>query len=86
MGRYLVELYLSRSGAGELRGAAARARAAAAHASRGAAAVRYLRSVFVPEDETWFLLYEAQSAGAVERAVALADLPRGRIVSALTQP
>jgi len=84
--RYLVELYLSRSGAGGLDHAAARARAAAEELSREGVPVRCLRSIFVPEDETWFLLYEAASATAVERAVARADLPCDRVLEALTQP
>ena len=86
MARYLVELYLSRTGAGGLDEAAARARAAATELTCEGVPVRYLRSIFVPADETWFLLYEAASAKAVEEAVERADLPCERVLEALTQP
>jgi hypothetical protein len=42
--------------------------------------VRYLRSIFVPEDETCFLVYEAGSADDVRRAATLAGLPADHIV------
>ena len=86
MARYLVELYLSRTGVGGLKDAAAHARAAADELSREGVAVRYLRSIFIPADETWFLLYEAASAKAVEDAVARAALPCERVLEAVTQP
>jgi hypothetical protein len=62
-GPYLIEVApRGRSDAGAL---AERARSAAGE-------TRFLRSVFVPEDDRWFLLYEAGSsvevAAAVERA------------------
>ncbi len=83
MGRYLVELYLSKSGAGDMRSATARARAAAAEVSTAGAHVQCLRSIFVPEDETWFLLYEASSAATVSRAIARGGLRCGRVVEAV---
>jgi hypothetical protein len=85
MPRYLVELYVSRLAAGGLDRAAARARTAAAEVSRLGTPVRYLRSIFVPGDETWFLLYDGPSATAVEDAVALAALPCERVVEAVTR-
>jgi uncharacterized protein DUF4242 len=86
MPRYLVELYLSRAGAGGRDEAAARARAAAAALTSEGVPVRYLRSIFVPDDETWFLLYDGPSKAAVEAAVTRADLPCERVLEALTQP
>jgi hypothetical protein len=80
MGRYLVELYLARTRAGDVGSATARARTAAAEVSRDDAHVRYLRSIFVPEDETWFLIYDAASAAAVRDAVERAALSCARIV------
>jgi hypothetical protein len=38
-------------------------------------AVRFVRSVFVPEDETCFYLYEAGSAAVVQEAARRADVP-----------
>jgi hypothetical protein len=86
MPRYLVELYLPRIGAGGLADAAGRARAAADQLARDGVSVRYLRSIFVPEDETCFLLYDAPTAAAVEQAVAHAALPFDRVLEAVTQP
>jgi len=79
MPRYLVELYLPTGQAGDLRAATARARAAAQELS----GVRCLRSIFVPEDETWFLLYQAESAAEVRHAVERASLPVARVVEAV---
>ncbi len=86
MGQYLVELYLSRIGAGDLTAIVARARAAAAELSSEGAPVQCLRSIFVPADETWLLLYDAPDAVAVGRAVARADLRCERVLEAETQP
>jgi hypothetical protein len=84
MGRYLVELYLPRGAARDVASATARARAAAAEAAEEGMPVRCLRSIFVPEDETWFLLYDAPTAAAVRRAVERANLTCGRLVEAVT--
>ena len=86
MAHFLVELYLSRIGAGGLEAAAARARAAGDEMTCEGEPVRYVRSIFVPEDETWFLLYDGPSAQAVEEAVARAALPCERVLEAVTQP
>ena len=79
---FVVELYVARTdiGAAE-RGA--RARWAAAELSRLGTSVRYLNSIFVPEDETCFFLYEALSADAVRAAQGRAALPTERISTAL---
>lgn len=45
--------------------------------------VRFLRSVFVPEDDICFLLYEAPSADAVRIAVRRADLTAVRQLQAI---
>ena len=62
MAEYLVELYVSRSDAAGAEQGAERARLAAEELRREGAAVRYVRSIFVPEDETCFLLYEADTS------------------------
>ena len=80
---YLAELYQTAAAGGDLAEAAARARAAADAASGTGTRVRYVRSVFVPADETWFVLYDAPSAAAVAEAAGKADLRLERIVEAL---
>ncbi|WP_243057201.1 nickel-binding protein [Nocardioides sp. SR21] len=69
MAEFLVEVYVAHDD-----------RSAAQRISRVAQAddptdgVRCLRSIFVPEDETCFLLYEAPSATTVADAVRRAGL------------
>lgn len=41
--------------------------------------VRFLRSIFVPEDESCFFLYEARDPETVGEAVRRADLGAGPI-------
>ena len=83
MAEYLVELYVSRDGQAALEGAVARVRAAAQELTRGGAPVRYLRTIFVPEDETCFILYEAASAEAAGEATRRAGLLFDRVVEAI---
>jgi Protein of unknown function (DUF4242) len=80
---FLVELYLARTEAAAVRDAAARARAAAEGLTREGTQVSFLRSIFVPEDETCFFLFEADSADAVREAQKRAAIPAGRIGEAL---
>jgi hypothetical protein len=42
-------------------------------ARSSATTVRLLRSIYVPEDDRWFLLYEGTSTADVARAVEQAD-------------
>ncbi len=75
MTEFLVELYRSQT---EVQAAFAdgeHARIAADSLTRSGTTVRLVRSIFVPDDETCFLLYEAESADAVRAAMALAGLP-----------
>jgi hypothetical protein len=80
---YLVEAYLPRTSPGGPEAAAARARAAAAQLRREGAAIRFLRSFFVPEDELCFCLFEAASIGEVAEAVRRAAMSAGRIQPAI---
>ncbi|MGH7359236.1 MAG: nickel-binding protein [Candidatus Rokuibacteriota bacterium] len=82
MAEFLVELYVSRTDAGAVELGAARARAAAEALTREGTPVRYLRSIFVPEDETCFL-YEAGSADAVREAAGRAGLAFERVAEAI---
>jgi len=49
-------------------------------AARESADVRFVRSMFLPEDEMCFLVFEAESAAAVARLAEQAALPIDRIV------
>ncbi len=83
---YLLELYLSRT---DERAAVARgesARAAAEELTRQGTPVHFRRSFFVPEEETFFVLFEAESAETVRDVARLASLPFDRVSLALTQP
>ena len=86
MPRYLVELYLSRTGSAGLEAATGRARAAAEELKREGTPVSYLRSILVPEDETCFYLYEAASVEAVRELAKRAALPFARVTEACAAP
>jgi hypothetical protein len=62
---YLVEI--------QLRGDTAEAGSLASRARSSANGVRFLRSIYVPEDDRWFLLYEGASAEEVAAAARRAD-------------
>ena len=84
---YLAELYQSSAESGDLAQAAARARAAASAMAKTGTRIRYVRSVFVPSDETWFLLYDADLASDVVEAAGRAGIHLERVVEALeTEP
>jgi hypothetical protein len=83
MSEYVVELYLSREEADALGPTSERIRLAADELSREGTAVRYLRWIFVPQDETCLLLYEADSAEAVGEAARRAGVAFERITEAV---
>lgn len=83
MPTYLVETYMPRSHASEARAAASRARAAAEELSAEGTAVHYVRTTFLPDDETCFHLFQAVSANAVAEVSRLAELGPARVVSAI---
>jgi hypothetical protein len=75
MNEYLVELYVSSTepDGGERR--AERAQRAAVEMTAAGTPVRFVRSIFVPADETCLLLFEAESVDAVRQAADRAALP-----------
>ena len=83
MPTFLVEIYLPRSRAREAQDSGRRARAAAEALSREGASVRYIRTTFLPDDETCFHLFEATAEEAVEEVSRRAALGRARIVPAI---
>ena len=83
MPSYLVEVYLPRSHAHEVRATAGRARAAAEQLSGEDVPIRYVRTTFLPDDETCFHLFEASAPAAVEEVSRRAALGQVRIVPAI---
>ena len=81
--RYLVEFHRPDAGWGELQALAARAREAAGQLREEGTPIRFLRSVFVPEDDSCLFLYEALSAEAVGEAGRRAALGVERVSAAV---
>jgi hypothetical protein len=81
LARYTVEVRRPQEGWEHLQQATARARRVAHDMRAEGTPVRLLRSIFVPEDDTCFLLYEALSSEAVRTALRRADLSAGREVN-----
>jgi hypothetical protein len=80
---FLVELYVSRADPLAAEQGAARARVAAEQLTREGVPVRCLRSIFVPEDETCFFLWEAASVETVRETARRASLTVERIAEAV---
>ena len=85
MAEFLVELYVSRSGGAAVERGAGRARLAAEELTREGTPVRYLRSIFIPEDETCFYLYEARNAYDVAEAARKAGLSVDHVTEAISE-
>jgi hypothetical protein len=77
---YLLELYVSRADDHAVEHCVDRMRLALEHQGTP---VRYLRSIFVPDDETCYLLFEAASAEAVREAAQVAGLPFAHVAAAI---
>ena len=85
MNEFLLEVYVSRADAAAAARGTRRTRLAAEQLTREGTPVRVVRSIFVPEDETCFLLCDAASADAVLEAARRAALPCER-VSTVAEP
>ncbi len=81
MPRYLLELYMPRGQA--LEEAAARARMVGDRKARSEAAVRYVRTMYVAEDETCFHVFEASSREALLEAASRSGLTDARITETI---
>ncbi|MCZ7588077.1 MAG: hypothetical protein M5U27_04290 [Gaiella sp.] len=55
----------------------------ARQAADAGGAVRYVRTIYVPEDGSAYLLFEARSAAEIERALRTVGLEAGSIASAI---
>jgi ubiquinone/menaquinone biosynthesis C-methylase UbiE len=82
MPEFLVELYVARDDHRTARRHAERAERATADLTREGRPLRCVRSIFVPQDETCFLLYEAPSATDVAEALRRAGLRHEHISAA----
>lgn len=76
MPTFVIEAYGSR-------GAVADQRARAARAAETAPEIRYVRTTFLPEDETVLHVFEARSAEALRLAACEVALSFDRIVEAI---
>lgn len=83
MAEFLVECYASRIDAAALTDGSERARVAAEEVTREGTWVSFVRSIFVPEDETCFYLYESASAEIVREAARRAGLAFERVAEAV---
>jgi hypothetical protein len=76
---FVVEAYVSAAITDEPDLTIARTAAAVAQIAAAGEGIRYLRSIFIPEDETCLLVFEAESADIVRSTVALAGLDPDRV-------
>jgi hypothetical protein len=82
MPAYVVEVYLSRLHGAALGELTARLRRASEDLERAGTSVVYVRSVFLPEDETCFHFFEAASLEAIRESCPRLGLAHGRITTA----
>jgi hypothetical protein len=80
---YLVETYVPRSRPQDARTTARRARTVAETLARGGTPVRYVRTTFLPGDETCFHVFEAPSEDVVGEICRRAGIGSARIVPAV---
>jgi hypothetical protein len=81
---YLVETYLARGRAGERAARDRRARSAAEELTKGTSRVRFDRSIYVPEDEICFFVFDGPSSRDVALVAQRAELEPTRVVEALS--
>jgi len=82
MPTYLVESYVSRANADAALAAGGRVRTTCEQFHREGTHARYVRTTFVPEDETSFHLIEAPSADVAAELCCRANLGQVRVVEA----
>jgi hypothetical protein len=74
MNEFLVELYVSCTESNGVERRVERAQRAAVELSAAGTPVRFVRSIFVPVDETCLFLFEADSIDAVRETAHRAEL------------
>lgn len=80
---YLMESYLPKHELSTRAQTVARVRRAARAVSLQGTPVRYVRSIFIPVDESCFHVFEGPSAEAIEEISRQAELDYDRIVEVL---
>jgi hypothetical protein len=86
MNEYLVELYVSGAEPEGVGQRTARAQRAARELTAAGIPVRFLRSIFVPADETCLFLFEAPSIDDVHEAARRAALPFDHVAETAPSP
>ena len=84
MPSYLVETYLGRSQADERVAHERRARSAVKELTHEGTRVRFERSIYVPEDEICFFVFDAPSAHDAARAAQRAGVDPIRVVETVS--
>ena len=84
MPSYLVETYLARGRAGERPARERRARSAAEELAKGTSRVRFEHSIYVPEDEICFFVFDAPSGRDAVLAAERAELDSIRVVEVVS--
>lgn len=84
MSEYLVEVYLPPISSGRAGPGPEEISRAADQVTRQGKAVRLTRFIVVPEDETCFYLFDADSADAVHQVASRSGLTYGRVVGAVS--
>jgi Nickel responsive protein SCO4226-like len=86
MREFMVELYVSRADPGAVERAARLTQRAAIQMTRLGTPVTYLRSIYVKDEETCFLLYEAESIDAVREVAAAMGCPCEHVAEVIEEP
>ena len=86
MAEFVIEVYVPRPQQRAVAREAERLRELAEQLSTDRTEVRYLRSLYIPEDETCFFVFEADSAITVERLAARSGLAGPRVAQADVPP
>jgi hypothetical protein len=81
---YLVETYLARARAGERAVRERRARSAAEELTKLTSRVRFERSIYVPEDEICFFVFDAPTGREAVLAAERAELDSIRVVEVVS--
>ena len=84
MPSYLVETYLARGRAGERAARERRARSAAKELTDRRTRVRFDRSIYVPEDEICFFVFDAPSGRDAALTAERAELDPIRVVESVS--
>jgi len=84
METFVVEIYVSRHVDSEPEELIGRVESAARSATAAGEPVRYVRSIFIPDDESYLIVLEASSAEVAERVIANAGQSAIRIEPAWT--